>query len=447
MNANQTKSHLRPLRWTIAGACLAAATVQGQTTQELQTRVQQLEQELANARQQLATAQQQTSAAEQRATVAEAQLAETDQPAEKIQIGPVTIGGAIRANYVNGNYDSANEGRPTRGGSDGGDIALDTFRINIGLDYNQWIGAIEYRWYEGYNFLHTGWLGYDFGDAGTVKVGVVRVPFGPGAYGVSQSWFFDQHYYVGLADDMDLGVLYTKQMGNLTLDAAYYLASEGQWNGASRDSARYSYDAVTYDLGGVETGFEEEHQFNLRAIYSMPDLAVPTDFGVSLQYGLLDGIATEDGEHYAASVHAKSTYRNFTLTSQLSYYNYDIEPGNLWGNSNLIPMGAYDYAALVATEAWLPAVSLSYTYETPNLAWLDYILPYIEYSSIVKTDDAFNDSEMFILGAAFARGGWYVYADYAFSNGNYFVGNSGDFGANADDDWQSRFNINFGYYF
>jgi hypothetical protein len=65
----------------------------------------------------------------------------------------------------------------------------------------------------------------------------------------------------------------------------------------------------------------------------------------------------------------------------------------------------------------------------------------------MKDADGFNDSAMNVIGMAIARGGWYIYVDYAFSNGNYFVGDSGDFGANTDDDWQKRFNINFGYYF
>jgi len=466
MNANQTKTQTRFLRWTIAGACLAASTVQGQTQQELQSRVQELEQQLAQARQQLATAQQDTQVAEQRAEAAEAQLDAADTGADKITLGPVTIGGAIRANYIHGDYDSANTGGPSRGGSDGGDVALDTFRINVGLNYQNWIGALEYRWYEGYNFLHTGWLGYDFGDAGTVKVGVVRVPFGPGPYGVSQSWFFDQHYYVGLADDMDLGVRYTKSIGNLTLDAAYYISSEGQWNGNSRDSARYSYDVVTWDetvssdgsvnYGVEENGYAERHQFNLRGIYAFSEWAVPTDLGVSLQYGKLDGKNADDGDHYAASVHMKNKYANFTLTSQLSYYLYDISANNPWGSDDLIPMGAYDFAWPVASEAWIPAVSLSYYYET-GISWLDSITPYIEYSSIMKAEDSFNDSEMFIVGAAWARGGWYIYTDLAFSNGNYFVGANGDdyslvngvgdFGVNGNDEWATRFNINFGYYF
>jgi hypothetical protein len=112
-------------------------------------------------------------------------------------------------------------------------------------------------------------------------------------------------------------------------------------------------------------------------------------------------------------------------------------------------MGAYDFAWDIAAEAWIPAISLSYYMETPGVDWLDYVIPYVEYSSIVKTESDFNDSELFIVGAAWGRGGWFIYTDLGFSNGNYFVG--GDefttFGENPTDDWQTRFNINFGYYF
>ncbi|MFO8048119.1 MAG: hypothetical protein R6U29_03705, partial [Desulfosudaceae bacterium] len=80
-----------------------------------------------------------------------------------------------------------------------------------------------------------------------------------------------------------------------------------------------------------------------------------------------------------------------------------------------------------------------------------YVVPYIEYSTIEKAEDDFHDSEMFVAGAAWANGGWYIYSDLAFSNGNDFIGSSGGcnnrFGDNPDHDWLYRFNINFGYYF
>lgn len=97
----------------------------------------------------------------------------------------------------------------------------------------------------------------------------------------------------------------------------------------------------------------------------------------------------------------------------------------------------------------MPAVSLSYTHVTDSIDWLDYVIPYVEYSSVIKDESDFNDSELFIMGLALARNGWYIYNDLAFSNGNEFVGGDTAFGdrlgANADNDWITRFNINFGY--
>ncbi|MDX8388660.1 MAG: hypothetical protein R8M46_09060, partial [Ghiorsea sp.] len=88
---------------------------------------------------------------------------------------------------------------------------------------------------------------------------------------------------------------------------------------------------------------------------------------------------------------------------------------------------------------------------TPGIAWLDSVSPYIEYSTIMKQESGFNDSDLFVVGAAWARGGWYIYSDLAFSNGNEFVGGNAPFGdrlgVNADAKWLTRININFGYYF
>lgn len=148
---------------------------------------------------------------------------------------------------------------------------------------------------------------------------------------------------------MDLGIKYTTTFENVTIDLAYYISSEGSWRGSSRDSARYSYDVVrwnlavnpdgTVDFDAPTNGFRESHQLNARA--------------------------------------------------------------------------------------WIPSVSLSYFHETANIPWLDSVTPYVEYSSIMKRAAGFNDSALFILGAAWARGGWYIYTDFAYSNGNYFVGDDG----------------------
>jgi len=416
---------------------LSPVNSSAQSEEELQDKVQKLQQKLNETKAELKKAKEKNNAKKTKLEEVQAKLADLEGMTDGISIGPLQIGGAMRVNYTIGDY--TNDDGPSRGG-DGGNFTLDTFRLNLDFSHENWVGKAEYRWYNSYNFLHTGWFGYNFEDASQVQVGVNRVPFGPGPYGVSKSWMFDQHYYVGLADDMDLGVKYIKPIDNLTLDLGFYVSDEGQWRGDSKDSARYSYDVVN----ASGNGYEERNQVNMRAIYSFSDWTIPTDLGVSLQYGLLDSKGPQsDGDHYAASLHAVNSWNNWSLASQLTYYDYDVE-----GKS--VTFGAYDYTTPVAAEAWIPAASLSYYYEATQIAWLDSVTPYLEYSTIVKDESDFNDSEMLVLGAAFARNGWYVYTDLAYSNGNDFVGNQSGwqrFGANPDDEWETRFNINFGYYF
>jgi hypothetical protein len=437
-------------------SCVAApglTSAASSSAEALESRVSELERELAAARAQLEQAKASEAKAQSELEAANEKLANAnDLGPAKIEFtdpadGTLQIGGAIRANYAIGDYGNSTGG-PSRAEGDYGNFALDVFRINVDYTNDDIVGKAEYRFYNGYNFVHTAWLGYNFEDGAQVQVGVNRVPFGPGAYGVSQSWFFDQHFYVGLADDMDLGVKYSKPFGDWQFDFGYYLSDEGTGAGNSKDSARYSYDVVN-ESG---SGYEERNQFNVRGIYSLDTGGVDTDLGFSLQYGQLESKGPQDdGDHYAVSVHMVNKWNNFTLASQLTRYEYDVDTTQPLGTDQRVQFGAYDFPSTAAAEAWIPAVSLSYYYATPGIDWLDYIIPYAEYSAIVKEQSGFNDSELVTLGAAWGRGGWYIYTDLAFSNGNEFVGGETPFGdrlgANAVDDWQYRFNVNFGYYF
>jgi len=362
---------------------------------------------------------------------------------DSIQVGNLSIGGALRANYVIGDYDS-----DRRDWDKGGNFLLDTARINLDYEDGPWLGKLEYRWYDGYNMLHTGWVGYNFENDSQLQVGLNRAPFGPGDWGVSQSWFFDQHYYVGLSDNMNWGVKYTLPADDWTWDFAYYVADGGSYSGDSNDSARYSYDVVN-ESGD---GYRERNQFNIRGIYSLPNVAIDTDIGFSAQYGELDSRGPQsDGDHYALSLHMVNTWDNWTLASQLTGYKFDVSADQPLGTDELVQFGAFDFPNTVAAEGYIPAVSLSYFLETPTIPWLDFVIPYAEYSAILKRESDFNDSNLAVLGTAWGRGNWYIYSEFAFSDGNEFVGGDTEFGdrlgANPDNDWLTRFNINFGYYF
>lgn len=378
---------------------------------------------------------------------------------------PIKIGGAMRVNYAYGTY--GDEDNPHPRGEKIGDADLEIFRLNADLDYQNIISRIEYRWYDSYSMIHTAWLGYNLSDMGTVKAGVVRVPFGPTAYGVSNSWFFDQHFYVGLADDMDVGIRWDSTFDKLMLGVGYFLMSEPQTVGNSLASSRYSYDVVRQntkvDSTGVvnedaekntedyENGFDEQHQFNIRAIYTLADAA---DVGVSLQYGMLNGMNVgedDSGSHYALSAHAKLSGADFTLYPQFTYYAHNITDDTEWGTGDLILMGAYDYPSPVASKGLIPAVSLRYGgIDTSAISWIDSVTPYAEYSTILKTVEDYNASTLVTLGASWTiLGSLYVYSDFALTDGNFFVGNQGsnNFGVNEDNVWNWRLNFNFGYYF
>ena len=435
------------------------------------------------------------------------------QPAEpsKSKTRELTIGGAIRTNYVYGDYsqtptyaDSGPALPGDRRGRNIGGVSLDTFRINTTFTSGNVIADVEYRWWwylknAGYSALSRASLGYDFGESGTLKAGIMRVPFGPTPYGVSSSWFFDQHFYVGLADDRDTGIKWTNTFDKLTVDLGYYLQAQPNGEGGTtRDAIRYDYDVAKWDIivdpatGAAafpgfnqgktcDCGYQEKHQFNVRAIYAVDNVG---EFGASLQYGMLDGTNImdddDDGTHYAVSAHAKNPFGDFTLVSQLTYYQYDITDNTPWGTGDLIPMGGYDFAWLTASRAWIPAINLRYSGINVDAIWPNWldsikpesITPYIEWSSIMKLDHipvregvpnagkVFKDDSMLLIGASWVRGGWFVYSDWAFSNGNLYVGNEygpGNFGniydtggangASGRSEWQQRVNINFGYYF
>nr|WP_320165939.1 hypothetical protein [uncultured Methylophaga sp.] len=424
---------------------IQSVTAEENTVEQLQSRLKALQAELESTQAALAKAEQEKQLSN--AKLEELSRAEpTLEPDNKIRFGHLKVGGAIRANYAIGDYPET--GGASRSFDDGGNFALDTFRINLDYENGPYLGKLEYRWYNGYNFLHTGWLGYQFDENRQIQVGVNRVPFGPGPYGISQSWFFDQHYYLGLSDDMDLGVKYHQSTDNWDWDVAYYVSDEGSYTGSSHQSARYSYDVVN-ESGD---GYEERNQFNLRGIRHFQHGEVGTDLGFSLQYSQLKSRGSQDdGHHYALSGHMLNKWQAFTLATQLTYYRFDVDRNQPLGTNKLVQMGAYDFPSTTAAEAWLPAISLSYRYDTDQLPWLDYVMPYVEYSVLLKQERDFNDSALATVGAAWASGNWYIYTDLSASNGNEFIGGDDPFGdrlgANQNDDWQTRFNINFGYYF
>ena len=147
------------------------------------------------------------------------------------------VGGTLRWNYFVKSWAGQDANRMKLG-----DIALDTFRINVSGDYGPLKLSGEYRFYAGYSMLHHGWMGYQAGPW-MFTFGLQRQPFGLLPY-ASHSWFFDLGYYLGLEDTYALGLSAHYHKGHLDAWIAGYKNSGGSYTGSSVDSARYSYDLV-----------------------------------------------------------------------------------------------------------------------------------------------------------------------------------------------------------
>lgn len=324
----------------------------------------------------------------------------------------VRVGGMIGAPDAYGGY---GEDGPRLLTERVGAVDTDLFRLSADLEYRSVIGRVEHRWYDGYGRFHAAWLGYDGGGSGTLKAGLVRVPFGPPARDGAGGWFFDRHFHAGLTDDVDMGVTWRKTFDKLTLDVGYYPRSNFQADPQRLESSPYVFDRARWGATaeapggaartGVEYGLREQHRLNLRAIYALEG---GTEVGASMQYGLLqEANAGADGRsgHYTVSAHVKNAFADFTLYSQLTYYTYGIADRAPWETA-LIPAGDYDFAWPTASEGVIPALSLSYGgIDTSGISWLDSFTPYVEWSSLLKPADGFDDSTLVTIGAAWTLNG------------------------------------------
>lgn len=345
----------------------------------------------------------------------------------------INIGGAVRFNYRLNDRDGRMKDR-------GGDMLFDIFRLNVDGQYNNWLVSAEYRWYSYMDVIHHGWVGYNFRDTTQVQAGVTQVPFGLLPYAANNYWF-GVPYYIGMADDYDLGIKLIESAGPLNLQAAFFKNEE--W-GNSAKLERYSYDVVR----ALEQENEETNQFNLRLAYTLDHGKLGnTELGVSGMWGQLYNRATEDmGDRWAAAAHVKGSYGGWGLMLQGAYYEFN--PKNPEGVSNdTVVMGAFADAYEVAAKGTVLVANLSYTLPV-ELGPVTALTFYNDYSILMKDESDWTDSQVNTLGVMVSANPVYVYVDLTLGKNMVYLGGPGDALAGGEGgNWRPQFNINVGYYF
>lgn len=350
---------------------------------------------------------------------------------EPEQVSPgVTVGGALRFNVVYRDDVEASEGKR-------GESGLDVFRLNIDGELNNVLISAEYRFYSYMNTIHHGWIGYQFEDDSQIQFGINQVPFGILPYASHNAWY-GVPYYVGLADDYDMGVKYLRQDGPWSTHLAFYKNEE--LNDATNPD-RYSYDLVRE--GDQQN--EEVNQVNGRVAYTFGlGGSCETEVGASVEAGQIYNSVTDDrGERTAAAVHLDSRCGRWNLQLQGASYEYDAEDP-VGVDDTVVQLGAFGGTYEIASDADIWVANLAYNFSSP---WkqIDSITCYNDYSRLNKDLDGAGDSQINTIGCAIGSGPLFTYVDYILAKNMPFFG-GGSLGYGGDDDWESRLNINIGYY-
>lgn len=360
----------------------------------------------------------------------------------------LSLGGALRFNY---NISSWKDGQKDRLG----DFGFDVFRLNAKAKYKKLKIDAEYRFYSkdfGGSMLKHGWFAYDFSPNNTLQLGLTQVPFGITPYN-SNSFFFSINYYIGLEDDYDMGLKFSHKGAQWEYDLAFFKNAEELRFGSNSDlsDSRYAYDVASIDLdgdGNLNLRNKEINQLNGQLKYLFGD-KIKQKIGASIEYGGLYNLDTEEiGYHYALAAHYELKLERFETKAQISTYKYEAK--NPEGQpSDKIALSAFGAPYLIAAKATSYTLGLSYALPV-DWGIISQIKLYNDFGYLDKSVDEFDDSIMNTIGMMLTVGQIYTYIDVATGKNQAWLGSNWTnafASGNTKEGWETRFNINIGYYF
>lgn len=363
----------------------------------------------------------------------------------------VKLGGAVRFNAGQENYESSNNSLDTY-------VRFDTWFLSVDAHQKGFDLSFQYRFYPEYktHFIHHGYIGYEIDNNWYAKLGVFQKPFGIDE-AASHSFWLQLPYYVGLEDTYNTGLSVAYKKNKLSLDLAYFrqAAPKGPISSNVEDNAvgngRYGYAIVStygYKNGDkLDADIRELDQFNGRIRYQV---SPQVELGFSGQLGsIYNRVLDKRTWGFSWAAHTLINYDRWNFKGEIVGYNYNARSDNN-EKLDILQMGAFGAAYDVATQGSIYVAGLSYTIPV-NSKFIKSIEPYVDYSVIDKKDKRFYDSQQFVAGMLITSGPIYTYVDYALGKNNSLftseltVTGLGE-GASGSQ-WNSRFNINIGYYF
>ena len=351
----------------------------------------------------------------------------------------ITIGGAVRFQYVVTDYDDAQRSR-------GGDLDFDIFRLDFNGRMGDVILSAQYRWFEYMDAFRHAYFGYDFAEDWQGQVGMVIQPFGVMPYN-SHSYFFSSNFYLGMEDNNGAGIRLRKRSSDWDLDFAFILNDElGGATGLVRSPAdRYNYDVVGIRLPGEGIYDEptqvagENNTFMTRAARKWHwDDERMLELGVSLQYGRFNDGQENMGDRENLGLHAVYHTGPWEFHAQYATYDYTFDVA-----TEGVVLGAYAYFDTVPESADIYTANIAYNLPV-DIGPITHLQLYNNYSLVTNKRGFNDDTVMNVIGMSVTAGGMFTYVDLVTAKNQPFV--NGAIGADGGST-NTRFNINFGYYF
>ncbi len=377
--------------------------------------------------------------------------------AEEQPAAPLTVGGAIRFNYVHKSWQDDYRS---------GFFGLDTARLDVRYDDGRLIGSAQYRYNHfpkgqgGYwqHFLQHAWAGLRFADKSEVHVGLDKNRFGLSPF-ASNNFYESIAFYAGLEDKYDLGVTWLSRPGPFEWQLGFYPRDGGSYGGGGNTagaSNRYSYNIVPDDdAQGYGTGQRDRERDTLvaRTAWHVGP-GGRHDIGISGLAGTIDNGRGAHTRRHALAVHYQGTYGPFKLMLESLRYRYRTAHdatqtyGGLDPNS-FVMLGGFGYPYPVASNGDIHIANLSY--DIPGrLGPLGGFKLYNDYSVLHKRQRGYQDSVQNVTGVSFGAGKWTFYLDVMLGKHHPYL--SPDPGglastAAAHDGFTRRINLQAGYYF
>jgi hypothetical protein len=370
---------------------------------------------------------------------------------------PLTIGGAIRFNYIHKGWQPE---KPR------GFVGLDTARLDVGYDDGTRIASAQYRYNRyptgqgGYrqHFLHHGWAGLRFADRAEVHAGVDKVPFGLLPF-ASNNFYQSIAFYTGFEDKYDAGITYASAPGRLEWQLAFFPRDGGSYGGGDNTapaSNRYSYNIVRDDdEHGYGTGQRDSERNTLVGRLAWhPEANVKQELGVSLLTGDIRSGEGKDTRRNAFAIHYRAAPGPVTVMLQAVRYRYRTSHpatqtfGGLDANS-FVMVGGFGYPYPVAARGDIFIANVSRDI-AGRLGPFSGFKVYNDYSALHKRVGNYGRSVQNVTGVSFAAGKWAFQADLMMGRHHPYL--SPDFGGLASPSgqygrWARRINLQAGFYF